>query len=159
VHAITKFVGVLVLGLASSHAHADTKSYCERFAKDIANGNSSDVDSWLAHYRRSLDDCITPKAAEAEPVVPIKKTAKGATARTGKETIGSSKSKASQKTIVMPAKMPRLVFKEHDTPLVTPEPHDWSKNCSERYNSFSRDGDYYVSKSGKRRRCIDMLNQ
>ena len=119
------------LGLASS------QTYCEMFAKDFADGRTTEVDLWQISYRNAFNDCMIRYTAAAPVAAP---------------------KKALQKQAAVPLAAPET--SEEAAAVVKPklklEPgtEAWNEYCAAKYKSFNPDTGTYNSHTGKERRCI-----
>jgi BA14K-like protein len=125
----------LALSVSATGAYADSKSYCEIYAKDLASAKTSDVDEWQLTYRDSYKDCMvqystaTTEVQKPKPVPPKKKVA----SIKQPETIAEK-----------PAKQVELVEGSDE----------WNAYCDSKYASFNKETGTYMSHTGKERRCI-----
>jgi hypothetical protein len=165
------FALVFTLGLSlfAVGAEAGTQTFCERFAKGHAHANASDVDTWIADYRSSYQECIAPyelsqksdleaiettKVAEAaspaaspEVIVAVEPVPEPAPAK-------KLRRSASRKTVVIPA---RSTETRRTTVLHAPGSIAWNNYCAAKYPSFNRLTGNYKSKNGQERRCVEKL--
>jgi hypothetical protein len=139
-------VSVFVASLFSSFAHAESEPFCERVAKDFANANSSDVDTWLTDYRTSLGICAAQYKADAKVELPASKPA----LRPAEKSPG--------KIVIAPANAMDIVANRRSAPLLPPGSIEWNNYCAAKYASFNRLTGYYKAKGGRERRCIESLN-
>ena len=136
------FVSMLMAGVFSTLAHANTLPFCERVAKDFANANSSDVDRWLADYRTSFGNCIGQHKADVKVRPPVKKIARQVT----------------KKIMIAPANASDAVVGKRSMLLSPPGSIAWNNYCAAKYATFNRLTGYYKSRNGKERRCSETLN-
>jgi Spy/CpxP family protein refolding chaperone len=54
---------LLAFGASALPARAETQAYCELYAKDFADGRTSNVDQWQLVFRGAFDDCMLQYAA------------------------------------------------------------------------------------------------
>ena len=125
---------VLAVGIFSTPAFADVKSYCEVFSQDFASAKTSDVDEWQASFRSALGDCMAQYAADGKAVPAPKKTAE----------------KVSKKVVVVPA---TSYSRKKRTRILEPGSNAWTAACSAKYASFNSVTGNYKSRTGKERRC------
>ena len=127
-------LGMLAVGVFSTPAFADVKSYCEVFSQDFASAKTSDVDEWQASFRSALGDCMAQYAADAKAEPPPKKSAE----------------KVSKKVVVVPA---TSFSRKKRTPILEPGSNAWNEYCAAKYASFNKATGNYKSRTGKQRRC------
>jgi hypothetical protein len=129
-------LAVLTAGILSTQATADSQNYCELFAKDFADGRTTDVDLWQKAYRNAFNDCMNQYTAAAPVAAP---------------------KKALQKQAAVPLSEPET--SEEAAAVVKPklklEPgtEAWNEYCAAKYKSFNPDTGTYNSHTGKERRC------
>jgi hypothetical protein len=133
-------LGMLALGVFSSPAFADAKSYCEVFSQDFASAKTSDVDEWQKSFRSALGDCMAQYAAQPKAAPPLRKSVEKV----------SKKVKVFKKVVVVPA---TSTSKRKRTRILEPGSHAWVTACSAKYASFDSGTGNYKSNSGKLRRC------
>ena len=127
---------ILVAGILSTPAAANSQTYCELFAKDFADGRTTDVDLWQKSYRNAFNDCMNQYTAAAPVAAP---------------------KKALQKQAAVPLAAPET--SEEAAAVVEPklklEPgtEAWNEYCAAKYKSFNPDTGTYNSHTGKERRC------
>ncbi len=133
-------LSVLAFIVSANGAQADSKSYCEIYAKDFASAKTSDVDEWQLTYRDSYGDCM-------------------AQYNTATIEVEKPKAKPVQKKKVASIKQPEPVVEkpaakvEAKAELV--EGTDaWNAYCDNKYASFNKETGTYKSHTGKERRCI-----
>ena len=142
-------LAVLAAGIFAAPAFASTQSYCEIFAKDFADGRTTDVDLWQKSYRNAFNDCMNQYTVAA-PQVATKKPL--------------------QKDVQAPVKPPevevvaetnkRILLKQPDPtaeaskPVLVPGSEAWNEYCAAKYVSFNPDTGTYNSHTGKERRCV-----
>ena len=85
-----RMIGMSVLAVLASFAFAvqssaNSQAYCELFAKDIADGRTTDVDLWQISYRSAFNDCINQYTAAAPAAAPKK-----ALAETSRSALGDA---------------------------------------------------------------------
>jgi hypothetical protein len=136
---------VVMVGLFSSYAHADTQSFCERVAKDYAHANSSDVDTWLSDYRDSLSVCTTQSKPGASAQAPDKKA------------VRQVAEKPFRKVVIVPAESSEIIAGKRSILLSPPGSIAWNNYCAAKHPTFNKLTGYYKSKNGKDRRCRDTL--
>ena len=130
-------LAILTAGIVSTHSFASSQTYCEMFAKDIADGRTTDVDLWQISYRNAFNDCMNQYTAAAPVAAP---------------------KKALQKQAAVPLAAPET--SEEAAAVVKPklklEPgtEAWNEYCAAKYKSFNPDTGTYNSHTGKERRCI-----
>jgi BA14K-like protein len=135
----------LALIASASVAQADSKSYCEIYAKDFASAKTSDVDQWQSMYHDSYTDCMdqyssattavtTPKPVQSNPKPVVKK--KVATIKVPDKTAEP----AAEKSVA------RVAMEEGSD--------EWNAYCANKYVSFNKDTGTYKSHTGKERHCV-----
>jgi BA14K-like protein len=124
----------LALIASVSAAHADSKSYCEIYAKDFASAKTSNVDEWQLTYRNSYTDCMAQYSAATTEVVTPKPVPKKTVA-----------------TIKVPDP---VVEKPAAKEEMTPGSDEWNTYCDNKYASFNKETGTYTSFTGKDRRCV-----
>ena len=141
----------LALILTAPAALADSKSYCEIYAKDFASAKTSDVDQWQTMYHDSYTDCMdqysaakteitTPKPVQATPK-PVQVTPKPV-------------QKKKLATIKAPEKTPEPAIQKPVARVAMEEGSDkWNAYCASKYVSFNKETGTYKSYTGKERRC------
>jgi hypothetical protein len=136
---VSSFVlAVLTAGIFSTQAAAGSQAYCEMFAKDFADGRTTDVDLWQKAYHNAFNDCMNQYTA-ASPVAAPKK--------------------ALQKQAALPIAEPETseeaaaVVKPKSKPELEPGTEAWNEYCAAKYKSFNPDTGTYNSNTGKERRC------
>ena len=120
-------MSMFALGIFSPRAFADVQSYCEVYGQDFANGKTSDVDAWEAHFRNAFGDCMIQYAADAKVEV------------------------AAKKVVVVPA---RDSSRKKRIPILTPGSIAWNNYCAAKYASFNPASGNYRSHAGKERPCL-----
>ena len=129
-------LATLTAGLFSTPSLAGSQTYCEMFAKDFADGRTTDVDLWQKAYRNAFNDCMNQYTAAAPVAAP---------------------KKALQKQAAVPLSEPET--SEEAAAVVKPklklEPgtEAWNEYCAAKYKSFNPDTGTYNSHTGKERRC------
>ena len=129
-------LATLTAGLFSTPGLAGSQAYCEMFAKDFADGRTTDVDLWQKSYRNAFNDCMNQYTAAAPVAAP---------------------KKALQKQAAIPIATPET--SEEAAAVVKPklklEPgtEAWNEYCAAKYKSFNPDTGTYNSLTGKERRC------
>ena len=137
-----RMIGMSALAVFASfafavQASASSQTYCEMFAKDFADGRTTDVDLWQISYRNAFNDCMNQYTAAAPVAAP---------------------KKALQKQAAVPLAAPET--SEEAAAVVKPklklEPgtEAWNEYCAAKYKSFNPDTGTYNSHTGKERRCI-----
>ena len=137
-----RMIGMSALAVLASfaftvQASASSQTYCEMFAKDLADGRTTDVDLWQISYRNAFNDCMNQYTAAAPVAAP---------------------KKALQKQAAVPLAAPET--SEEAAAVVKPklklEPgtEAWNEYCAAKYKSFNPDTGTYNSHTGKERRCI-----
>jgi hypothetical protein len=132
-------LAVFTAGILSSQAAAGSQNYCELFAKDFADGRTTDVDLWQKAYHNAFNDCMnqyTAAAPVAAPKKPLQKQA--ALPITEPETSAEATEAAA---VVKPK------------PELEPGTEAWNEYCAAKYKSFNPDTGTYNSNTGKERRC------
>jgi hypothetical protein len=135
-------IGMSVLAVLASFAFAvqssaNSQAYCELFAKDLADGRTTDVELWQISYRNAFNDCMNQYTAAAPAAAPKKQL---------------------QKQAAVPLAAPET--SEEAAAVVKPklklEPgtEAWNEYCASKYKSFNPDTGTYNSHTGKERRCI-----
>ena len=136
-----RMIGMSVLAVLASFAFAvqssaNSQAYCELFAKDFADGRTTDVDLWQISYRNAFNDCMNQYTAAAPAAAPKKQL---------------------QKQAAVPLAAPET--SEEAAAVVKPklklEPgtEAWNEYCAAKYKSFNPDTGTYNSHTGKERRC------
>ena len=136
-----RIIGMSALAVLASfaftvQASASSQTYCEMFAKDFADGRTTDVDLWQISYRNAFNDCMNQYTAAAPVAAP---------------------KKALQKQAAVPLAAPET--SEEAAAVVKPklklEPgtEAWNEYCATKYKSFNPDTGTYNSHTGKERRC------
>ena len=136
-----RMIGMSALAVLASfaftvQASASSQTYCEMFAKDFADGRTTDVDLWQISYRNAFNDCMNQYTAAAPVAAP---------------------KKALQKQAAVPLAAPET--SEEAAAVVKPklklEPgtEAWNEYCAAKYKSFNPDTGTYNSHTGKERRC------
>jgi BA14K-like protein len=135
----------------TTQSWADSKSHCELFAKDVADGRTKDVDQWQKLYRSSYADCIEQYAAAEPAAEPEKKSeaVKVAKKPAGRKSIKSPGSEATPETVIVAAKAPSKNGKN-----IEPGTAAWNEYCAAKYVSFNKATGTYRSHTGKERRCL-----
>jgi hypothetical protein len=129
-------LAILTAGIFSTHGLASSQTYCELFAKDFADGRTTDVDLWQNSYRNAFNDCMNQYTAVAPVAAPKKQL---------------------QKQAAVPLAAPET--SEEAAAVVKPklklEPgtEAWNEYCAAKYKSFNPDTGTYNSHTGKERRC------
>ena len=130
-------LATLTASLFSTLGLASSQTYCEMFAKDFADGRTTEVDLWQISYRNAFNDCMNQYTAAAPVAAP---------------------KKALQKQAAVPLAAPET--SEEAAAVVKPklklEPgtEAWNEYCAAKYKSFNPDTGTYNSHTGKERRCI-----
>ncbi len=132
----------------TTQSWADSKSHCELFAKDVADGRTTDVDQWQKLYRSSYADCIDQYTAVEPAVKPEKKSeaVKVAKKPVGRKTIKAPGSNSTPETVISAAKAP--------SKNLEPGSDAWNEYCAAKYVSFNKATGTYRSHTGKERRCL-----
>ena len=131
-------LAILTAGIFSTHSLASSQTYCEMFAKDFADGRTTDVDLWQKAYRNAFNDCMNQYTAVAPAAAPKKQL---------------------QKQAAVPLAAPETSESEEAAEVVKPklklEPgtEAWNEYCAAKYKSFNPDTGTYNSHTGKERRC------
>jgi hypothetical protein len=129
-------LAILTAGIVSTYSYASSQTYCEMFAKDFADGRTTDVDLWQKAYRNAFNDCMNQYTAIAPAAAPKKQL---------------------QKQAAVPLAAPET--SEEAAAVVKPklklEPgtEAWNEYCAAKYKSFNPDTGTYNSNTGKERRC------
>ena len=130
-------LATLMASLFSTLGLASSQTYCEMFAKDFADGRTTEVDLWQISYRNAFNDCMNQYTAAAPVAAP---------------------KKALQKQAAVPLAAPET--SEEAAAVLKPklklEPgtEAWNEYCAAKYKSFNPDTGTYNSHTGKERRCI-----
>lgn len=114
-------------------AFADSKSYCELFAKDFADGRTTDVDQWQKLYHGAYADCIS----QYTPVVPE-----------------AAPKKVTEAPVVEPPKAADVVAEKPAAKALEPGSDAWNDYCAAKYVSFNKEKGTYMSRTGRERRCV-----
>ena len=133
-------LAMLVSGVFATHAAASSQSYCEIFAKDFADGRTTDVDLWQKSYHNAFNDCMNQYTAAA-PVAAAKKPLQQSTT----VPLNPPETEVSVATV----KAAEVV-----KPVLVPGSEAWNEYCAAKYVSFNPDTGTYNSRTGKERRCI-----
>jgi hypothetical protein len=131
-------LAILAAGLFSTQAAANSQTYCELFAKDFADGRTTDVDLWQKSYRNAFNDCMNQYTAAAPAAAPKKQLQKQAA-------VPLAAPEASEE--VAAVVKPKLKLK------LEPGTEAWNEYCAAKYKSFNPDTGTYNSHTGKERRC------
>ena len=137
-----RMIGMSVLAVLASFAFAvqssaNSQAYCEIFAKDLADGRTTDVDLWQISYRNAFNDCMNQYTAAAPAAAPKKQLQKQAS-------VPLAAPETSEKAAAVVK--PKLKLE--------PGTEAWNEYCAAKYKSFSPDTGNYMSHTGKERRCI-----
>ena len=130
-------LAILTAGIFSSQAAANSQTYCELFAKDFADGRTTDVDLWQISYRNAFNDCMNQYTAAAPAAAPKKQLQKQAAVP-----LAAPKTSEEAAAVVKP----KLKLE--------PGTEAWNEYCAAKYKSFNPDTGTYNSLTGKERRCI-----
>jgi BA14K-like protein len=131
-------------------AQADTQAYCELYAKDVADGRTSNVDQWQLIYRGAFDDCMVQYAATPDTAAPV--VTEQATEEPKVESAPPPKDKPKvTKVAVKKASSTSATKASSKKPV--PGTEAWNDYCDKKYNSFNRQSGTYLSRTGKIRRC------
>lgn len=134
----------LALILSAPAALADSKSYCEIYAKDFASAKTSDVDQWQTMYHDSYTDCMDQYSAAKTEITtpkPVQATPKPV-------------QKKKLATIKAPEKTPEPAIQKPVARVAMEEGSDkWNAYCASKYVSFNKETGTYKSYTGKERRC------
>ncbi len=131
-------LAILTSGILAAPTLASSQTYCELFAKDFADGRTTDVDLWQKSYRNAFNDCMNQYTAVAPVAAPKKPL---------------------QKQAAIPAAVPETTTTEEPAAVAKPklelEPgtEAWNEYCAAKYKSFNPDTGTYNSLTGKERRC------
>ncbi len=137
-----RMIGMSVLAVLASFAFAvqssaNSQAYCELFAKDFADGRTTDVDLWQISYRNAFNDCMNQYTAAAPAAAPKKQLQKQAS-------VPLAAPETSEKAAAVVK--PKLKLE--------PGTEAWNEYCAAKYKSFSPDTGNYMSHTGKERRCL-----
>jgi BA14K-like protein len=137
-----RMIGMSVLAVLASFAFAvqssaNSQAYCELFAKDLADGRTTDIDLWQISYRNAFNDCMNQYTAAAPAAAPKKQLQKQAS-------VPLAAPETSEKAAAVVK--PKLKLE--------PGTEAWNEYCAAKYKSFSPDTGNYMSHTGKERRCI-----
>ena len=135
-------LAMLVSGVFAAHATASSQSYCEIFAKDFADGRTTDVDQWQKSYHNAFNDCMNQYTAVAPVTAPKKPLQQQATVPLSPPETEVSETTVKAAEVVKP------------TPALEPGSEAWNEYCAAKYKSFNQDTGTYNSLTGKERRCI-----
>jgi hypothetical protein len=135
-------IGMSVLAVLASFAFAvqssaNSQAYCELFAKDLADGRTTDIDLWQISYRNAFNDCMNQYTAAAPAAAPKKQLQKQAS-------VPLAAPETSEKAAAVVK--PKLKLE--------PGTEAWNEYCAAKYKSFSPDTGNYMSHTGKERRCL-----
>ena len=150
-------VVALALFVSANQAMADSKSYCEIYAKDFASSQTSDVDQWQLTYRNTFADCMSQYSADTlAPVFKKKKIVE--TEVIPEETPAPApvkvKAKQKTKTAVVQVRPPKAVAQAEPIAKLEPGSDEWNAYCDKKYASFNSETGTYTSYTGKERRCV-----
>jgi hypothetical protein len=140
-------LAVLASGIFAAPAFASTQSYCEIFAKDFADGRTTDVDLWQKSYRNAFNDCMNQYTAAAPQAPPKKPLQKDVEAPVKQPEVVAETSK---RTLLKPPDPTA----EASKPVLEPGSAAWNEYCAAKYKSFNPDTGTYNSLTGKERRCV-----
>jgi hypothetical protein len=129
-------LATLTASLFPTPGLAGSQTYCEMFAKDFADGRTTDVDLWQKSYRNAFNDCMNQYTAAAPAAAPKKQLQKQAAVplaapETSEEAAAVAKPKLN----------------------LEPGTEAWNEYCAAKYKSFNPDTGTYNSHTGKERRC------
>jgi hypothetical protein len=127
----------LALSVSATVALADSKSYCEIYAKDFASAKTSDVDEWQLTYRDSFNDCMVQYSA--------------ATTEVEKPKVKPAPPKKKVASIKQPIQVAEKPAKQVE---MVEGSDEWNAYCDNKYASFNKETGTYMSHTGKERRCI-----
>ena len=146
----------LALFVSASQAMADSKSYCEIYAKDFASSQTSDVDEWQLTYRNSFVDCMSQYSSDSSEPVFKKKVVETEVAPEDAPAPApvKVKAKAKTKTAVVQVRPPKAVAQAEPIAKLEPGSDAWNDYCDKKYSSFNRETGTYTSFTGKERRCV-----
>ena len=136
-----RMIGISVLAVIASFAFAvqssaNSQAYCELFAKDFADGRTTDVDLWQISYRNAFNDCMNQYTAAAPAAAPKKQLQKQASVP-----LAAPETSEEAAAVVKP----KLKLE--------PGTEAWNEYCAAKYKSFNPDTGTYNSHTGKERRC------
>lgn len=135
----------LALIASASVAQADSKSYCEIYAKDFASAKTSDVDQWQLMYRNSFTDCMDQYSAPTTAVVKPKLVEKVQKKKV--VAIKAPEEKAPDPAAEKPvAKKVRVALERGSD--------QWNAYCADKYVSFNKETGTYKSRTGKDKPCL-----
>lgn len=130
-------LATLTANIFSTPGFASIQTYCEIFAKDFADGRTTDVDLWQKSYRNAFNDCMNQYTAAAPVAAPKKALQKqAAVPLAAPETSGEAAAVVK----------PKLKLE--------PGTEAWNEYCAAKYKSFNPDTGTYNSLTGRERRCI-----
>ncbi len=137
-----RMIGMSALAVLASfaftvQASASSQTYCEMFAKDFADGRTTDVDLWQISYRNAFNDCMNQYTAAAPVAAPKKALQKQAAVPL------AAPETSEEAAAVVKAKL-----------KLEPGTEAWNEYCAAKYKSFNPDTGTYNSHTGKERRCI-----
>jgi hypothetical protein len=143
----TIFMAAAAVAMLALPAQADSQAFCEIFAKDFADGRTSDVDQWQKLYRGSFADCQNQYAVkEASP--PVEKPAAKKVVENKPEEKKPVEEKVKEKVLAQISEKPKL----------EPGSDAWNEYCAAKYTSFKKETGTYLSRTGKKRRCLVTAN-
>lgn len=132
-------IGAMLFGIAA--AHADARSYCEDYARDMASNRMTgsailtgkrtpvSTEQWSQANDEILADCLTTFAkAPAAPETPEKSIKK--------KVVSTAAAAPSQDNGLKPGSAA------------------WNDYCAKKYVSFNRETGLYTAQSGKKRPCV-----
>ena len=142
-------LAMLASGVFATHAAAGSQSYCEVFAKDFADGRTTDVDLWQKSYRNAFNDCMNQYTATAPVAVAKKPLQKDVEAPLNPPEVVAE---TPQRTLLKP--LDPTAEKSKAAPALVPGSEAWNEYCAAKYVSFNPDTGTYNSRTGKERRCV-----
>ena len=128
-------LAILTAGILSTQAAANSQTYCELFAKDFADGRTTDVDLWQKSYRNAFNDCMNQYTAVAPMAAPKKPLPKQAAVP-----LNPLDTSIKAAAVVKPK--------------LEPGSEAWNEYCAAKYVSFNPDTGTYNSRTGRERRCV-----
>jgi hypothetical protein len=144
------FATLVLSNFIASEAMAANSNDCIAVAAAYANRGPREIDGWLARYRRSYDNCVSPKNLISAKAATIKKIQPVTAVPTKQNSPARKKQAIRPAEPIADAKMLQLpeIPRSSD-----PGADSWLKNCSQRYGSFSKDSQFYIATSGRRMPC------
>jgi hypothetical protein len=169
----TYLTTIVLLMVPCQSVHADIQTDCATIAAKISITNGTDVDAWLARYRKAYASCRSQR--EVTDGLPAKGPEQANVVKPDAEkttTKSANKKKPTQKRrkLANPGTTKKVEALQVRAPLKLPAPaskliraskatrsvgaESWRINCSARFGGFSKNSEWYISSSGKRVSCV-----